>query len=336
MPNGGVPFFQGMVNQIKLQQQQGDTLRSVLMESLLKQKMKQQEQGQQLKMLQQFIEGGAPAIQQPARYTPQEFGQLPLQQIQQLIPKTGFMQGQGLPFRPTAGQVAPTAISPQAGIQGLAGPGQVVQRSMTFGPGGLSATFKPVEAPERKFRQQQLQLASGLRKEFNQAKAFKDFQTIDRSEKSMRQAYQMSISPNIKSRIASDQALGVLFQKMLDPTSVVRESEYARTPQGAALLNQMTAFLPRLQKGGLALENEDRKALYDIAQRLLIESKRTLNAHIDRYTEIANLYGVRPQLIFGNIKKFEVPSETPLATPQLSPQSQAQPLQIFSYEQIRE
>lgn len=148
--------------------------------------------------------------------------------------------------------------------------------------------------------------ATTLRKEFNQAQVYKDFQTVTRSEAAMKQAYQMSIDPNIKSRIASDQALGVLFQKMLDPDSVVRESEYARTSEGAALVNRVRATLPRLQKGGLALANEDREALYEIAQKLLTEAKRTMNKHIERYELIAEDYRVPRELVFGNIQKFDI------------------------------
>ena len=49
---------------------------------------------------------------------------------------------------------------------------------------------------------------------------------------------------------AGSQAVLVTFQKILDPTSVVRESEYARSPQGLSIIQRMEGFLPRLMQGG--------------------------------------------------------------------------------------
>ncbi len=155
----------------------------------------------------------------------------------------------------------------------------------------------------------ELTTATELRKEFNSSQVLKNFQTIQYSEQAITAAYNMSISSDTESRIASDQALGVAFQKMLDPQSVVRESEYARTPQGAALLNRIDNYIPKLLKGGLAIADSDRKALYDMAQQLLGEAKRSMNRHISRYTKLSNDYGVRPELVLGDIEPFVVNSE---------------------------
>ncbi|KKM21136.1 hypothetical protein LCGC14_1638500, partial [marine sediment metagenome] len=90
-------------------------------------------------------------------------------------------------------------------------------------------------------------------KEFRADPRIKNFQIIERSERGMQAALKQATSPNVKSRIASDQTLGVLFQKMLDPESVVRESEFARTPEGAAAINRLLAIAPQLRLGGLRL-----------------------------------------------------------------------------------
>ncbi|KKN24784.1 hypothetical protein LCGC14_0891480, partial [marine sediment metagenome] len=79
-------------------------------------------------------------------------------------------------------------------------------------------------------------LAVTQAKEFRADSRIQNLQIVERSERGMQAALKLSLKPGAKSRIASDQALGVLFQKMLDPTSVVRESEFARTPEGAALM----------------------------------------------------------------------------------------------------
>jgi hypothetical protein len=150
-----------------------------------------------------------------------------------------------------------------------------------------------------------LQLASGLRKEFDAAQTKKNFEIIQRQERGMQHALTMSKRPGA-SRVASDQALAVQFQKMLDPSSVVRESEYARTPEGVAMLSRLEGELQKLRQGGLAMTDADRESMVEMAQTLLLESKRSMNEHIGRYTELADLYGINKKLIFGNIKPFDV------------------------------
>ena len=146
-----------------------------------------------------------------------------------------------------------------------------------------------------------LDRATTLRKEFNSDKAYKDYQTIQRSVQGLEEAYVLATAPDAQSRIASDQALGVLFQKMLDPTSVVRESEYARTPEGAGVINRITAIMPQLSKGGLRLEDSDRLALVEMARKLLQGGTKTFNNHIKRYKNVAKSYDVPFDLIGGGI-----------------------------------
>lgn len=158
-----------------------------------------------------------------------------------------------------------------------------------------------------------LEAGTVLRKEFNSDKIRDDYNTISRAAKQIEQAYNMSIKPgDKKSRVASDQALAVSFQKMLDPSSVVRESEYARTPEGIALMSKLEAVIPQLQQGGLMISDHDRRAILDMANTLLIESQKTMNEHIERYQIIADQYGVAHPIIFGNIKPFEIKMQTPV------------------------
>ena len=155
-----------------------------------------------------------------------------------------------------------------------------------------------------------LKRATDLRKEFNSSQITKDYNTISRAAKGMESAFRLATDPNKKTRIASDQALGVLFQKLLDPQSVVRESEYARTPEGASLLNRLQSIAPQMAKGGLKLKDDDRMALLEMSRKLLESAQETFNMQIDRYTGIAKKYEVDPSLIFDNIKKMEVKSNS--------------------------
>ena len=149
-------------------------------------------------------------------------------------------------------------------------------------------------------------LAVTQAKEFRADPRIENFQIIERSERGMRAALKQATSPNVKSRIASDQALGVLFQKMLDPTSVVRESEFARTPEGAAAINRLLAIAPQLRLGGLKLLDEDRNALVDMAQTLLDGAKISANRAFDEFETRADEIGLNKRIVFGGAKKFEV------------------------------
>lgn len=74
---------------------------------------------------------------------------------------------------------------------------------------------------------------------------------------------------------AQSQAVVIGFNKMLDPISVVRESEYARTPEGASLLNRLEGQIIRFQQGGVGLNAAELQNIYDIASAILDGYKRT-------------------------------------------------------------
>lgn len=139
--------------------------------------------------------------------------------------------------------------------------------------------------------------ASELRKEYQASPKYKSYLTIKSAEAKMRSALELSLDPNSESRVASDQALAVLFQKMLDPTSVVRESEYARTGEGVAMINRIISFIPKLQKGGLAISDADRTALYQMAEQFLKIAEAEMVAHTSQYAGLAKEYGVPESMV---------------------------------------
>jgi hypothetical protein len=59
-----------------------------------------------------------------------------------------------------------------------------------------------------------------------------------------------AVKSNPKDRFLTDQALAVVYNKYLDPTSVVRESEYARTSEGRALLSRIQGTWDKIKNGG--------------------------------------------------------------------------------------
>lgn len=91
---------------------------------------------------------------------------------------------------------------------------------------------------------------------------------------------------------APSQAMLVTFQKLLDPTSVVRESEYARSGDGQALVQRIQGMYDKLTRGGAGVTVQDLSQFYTLSQELLKNyQKEQLNlAH--RIQTQANNYGL--------------------------------------------
>lgn len=162
---------------------------------------------------------------------------------------------------------------------------------------------KVMKIDKDKAEREQRKMASTLRKEFNTAQVKKNYETINRSVKAMEKVEGLISKGDEKSLIAADQALVVLFNKILDPTSVVRESEFARTPQGAGFINRIKAIAPQLEKGGLRLTNQERKALVRTSQKLLVSSLDDVRSLVSRYQNLSELNKVNPDLVFGGLDK---------------------------------
>lgn len=135
--------------------------------------------------------------------------------------------------------------------------------------------------------------ASGLRKEFTgQAKEFK----------SVRDSFGRIISSAEKPSAAGDLALIFNYMKMLDPGSVVRESEFATAENAAGVPEQIRAQFNKIQEGErlTPIMRQDfvgrAKSLYD-AQ---LQSHEYL---IRDYTDIASRAGVKPENVIINYHK---------------------------------
>lgn len=150
-----------------------------------------------------------------------------------------------------------------------------------------------------------------LRDEFNSAPAVKDFNVIQTQTGIIQEAFDEATSPDAaeKSRIASDQALVVAFNKLLDPGSVVRESEFDRTPLQTAILNRFLSAPEKAKRGGLAITDEDRAAIVDMALRARNVAGEQFNAQFDRTQNLAGGFELDPDKIFGGLQRF-IPATT--------------------------
>lgn len=137
-----------------------------------------------------------------------------------------------------------------------------------------------------------IQGETGLRKEFNALQEVKNYKTFSSQFATMSSV--MNKMKDFKSLNPADQVLIMDFNKALDPSSVVRESEYARTPENMSILNRASAAASRLMQGGV-LNATERQALMQAATIMKTASKSQYDAVRAQYQDLAKQYGYDPK-----------------------------------------
>lgn len=99
---------------------------------------------------------------------------------------------------------------------------------------------------------------------------------------------------------AGSQAILITFQKFLDPTSVVRESEYARSGQGLAMAERIRGYVDRLAQGGAGVTLPELEKFAELAReinnRLTAEGNSLLSSERKRITGVAERYNIPAEL----------------------------------------
>lgn len=91
---------------------------------------------------------------------------------------------------------------------------------------------------------------------------------------------------------AQSQAIVTAFNKILDPASVVRESEYARTPEGQSLINRIEGYTTKLAQGGAGLSEAELGNIKDTANALSAGYKNYIANEEARIRNQASSYGL--------------------------------------------
>ena len=103
-------------------------------------------------------------------------------------------------------------------------------------------------------------------------------------------------------RAAGFQAVLVTFQKILDPTSVVRESEYARSAAGQALLARAQGYMEQLARGGTGMPLSELRRFSALAENVAKTfSKGYVESVKKRLSLTADRYKIPQELIFDDI-----------------------------------
>ena len=148
--------------------------------------------------------------------------------------------------------------------------------------------------------------AGQLRGELNQNQYIKRFREMNSAATGIDSILRDTISrPDLKSKNVGDQALITLYNKILDPLSVVRESEYARTPEGQALMNRIQGFVEKVQSGGSGLTDQDRIEISRAAKVLINNGGQLYNDQLNQYRDLVSSYGIEnPEMVLGGFQDF--------------------------------
>jgi hypothetical protein len=107
---------------------------------------------------------------------------------------------------------------------------------------------------------------------------------------------------------AGSQAVLVTFQKILDPTSVVRESEYARSAAGQALLARMEGIQDRLMRGGAGVPLPELEKFAQLAKEMVrVSTGGYIEAVKARIGRTADHYKLPHDLVFDDYDLAEPP-----------------------------
>jgi hypothetical protein len=159
--------------------------------------------------------------------------------------------------------------------------------------------------------------AGNLRKEFYATPDVKQFFEIrfryDVFQEAMRE------SERTKNFVAVDQAIITTFNKMTDPDSVVRESEYARTAGDLALWNRLKGKISKWKAGGAGLTQADRVSMFRMATNFKKAAQKRYNDKFREYRGYYTNIGVDPNAYLNPDAAPEMALEPSVPQPGVAP-----------------
>jgi hypothetical protein len=97
---------------------------------------------------------------------------------------------------------------------------------------------------------------------------------VQRQYSVMEEAYSRLARGEAKDLNATSQTIITTFNKILDPSSVVRETEYARSPEGQSLIDSLYGKLAAISQGGPGLTPDSLREFVDLA-RVFVQNAQT-------------------------------------------------------------
>ena len=159
--------------------------------------------------------------------------------------------------------------------------------------------------PTRSGMSAEIRTANDLRKEFINRPEVKDYVTVNTNVRSMDSLLIGALSGNMNNKVALDQGLVTMYNKLTDPNSVVRESEYARTPENLPTVNRISGALQKVFEGGAGLTDADREALVIGAKIIANERGKTFQDLRTEYEGLSRRYNIDSSLVTATLPEFK-------------------------------
>jgi hypothetical protein len=128
--------------------------------------------------------------------------------------------------------------------------------------------------------------------------------------KAMQEAMSSIFASAALANPAGDVALVTQFRKLLDPTSVVRESEFAQTAEAGGLITKLQAELSKVSGTGL-IAQETRDQIVALGRELMRKADAYERRRREDIDYRADKYGLDKKAIYGVGVAGEMPSDLP-------------------------
>ena len=158
---------------------------------------------------------------------------------------------------------------------------------------------------------------ANLRKEFNALPEVKQYQEVQTAYEKVKSAAQQPSA-------AGDMSMIYGYMKMLDPGSTVREGEFANAQNAAGIPDQIRNAYNKVQTGQ-RLNPTQRADFLKQAEGIFGAQQQTYSKAKSRYEDLANLYKVSPEMLFGKQKGLvQEPTQAPMMQKpvQMTPEDQ--------------
>lgn len=234
-----------------------------------------------------------------------------LKTIQAMLPQVEMTQ--------TGGTVTPMNKNPLAGPIGPLAGSQPIEKTPTIPEGftkgadgslkidpGFLAGKSQIAAAGRP--QTNVTIKEGQRTFENENKLRDDYSAnpIVKSAAEMQNAFRLIETANARPSPANDMAMATKYMKILDPNSVVRESELALALNATGVMDRVFNYAEQITKG-MKLNPKQRQDFYDSA-KAINDAMQAEKGKVDtQFTELATGYGLSPNNVVTSLRTKDAP-----------------------------
>lgn len=180
---------------------------------------------------------------------------------------------------------------------------QELNRNNKLEVAAINRTPKPSSPKAEK--DPNLTYGGNLRKEFQGLQSVKDYKNLNVQFEKIKKAAE---SPSA----AGDISMIFSYMKMLDPGSTVREGEFANAQNAAGVDDRIKNMYNKVISGE-RLNNQQRADFVNQSQNALSAQRKGYDSEKTKYEDLAKLYKVDPQFVFGSQKQEQSPIQIPSA-----------------------